>query len=227
MLKLFPWPAKSRNRQPTNQFPQLVEFSMRIRTIVATAALALLPFTASAQQAPAAAAMTASAPGEFVGMVEAQVSLLVKAIDKPTRAVVLQDEQGEEMVITASDAVKNFDQITVGDHVVASYTQTLVMKLKKGSGDLRMRIDSSNQQAAKLGDKPAAEAEKEVTFLADVDAVDRKTQMITLRGAKRTVKLKIKDPEQLKLIHKGDQIEGVYSEAIAVSVVPAPAKKAK
>jgi len=200
---------------------------MRIRTLVATAALALLPFAVSAQQAPAAAAMTASAPGEFVGMVEAQVSLLVKSIDKATRAVVLQDDQGEEMVITASDAVKNFDQIKVGDHVVAAYTQTLVMKLKKGGGDLRVRVDSSNQQAAKPGDKPAAAAEKEVTFIADVDAVNRKTQMITLRGAKKTVNLKIKDPEQLKLINKGDQIEGVYSEAVAVSVVPAPVKKTK
>ncbi|MEF8722529.1 MAG: hypothetical protein V5B30_08000 [Candidatus Accumulibacter delftensis] len=198
--------------------------SRTIRSLVATAALALLPFAVSAQQAPESAVMTASAPGEFVGMVEAQVSLAVKAIDKATRAVVLQNEQGEETVITASDAVKNFDQIKVGDRVVASYTQTLVMKLKKGGGDLRVRIDSSSQQSAKPGDKPAAAVVDDVAFIADVDAVDRKTQMITLRGAKKTVKLKIKDPEQLKLINKGDQIEGVYSEAVAVSVLPAAAK---
>ncbi|MQM32333.1 MAG: hypothetical protein CRU78_18305, partial [Candidatus Accumulibacter phosphatis] len=97
-------------------------------------------------------------------------------------------------------------------------------KLKKGGGDLRVRVDSSNQQAAKPGDKPAAAVVDDVAFIADVEAVDRKTQMITLRGAKKTVKLKIKDPEQLKLINKGDQIEGVYSEAVAVSVIPAPAK---
>ncbi|WP_374680752.1 hypothetical protein [Accumulibacter sp.] len=198
-----------------------------IRRLVATAALALLPFAVSAQQAPAAAAMTATAPGEFVGMVEAQVSLVVDAIDKATRALVLKDDQGEKMVITASDAVKNFDQIKVGDQVVARYTQTLVMALKKGGGDLRVRIDSNDQAAAKPGDKPAAAVEKDVAFIADVQAVDRKTQMITLRGARKTMKLKIKDPEQLKLINKGDQIEGVYSEAVAVSVVPAAAKKAQ
>ena len=197
------------------------------RNLVATAALttlALLPFAVSAQQTPESAVMTASAPGEFVGMVEAQVSLVVKAIDKATRAVVLQNEKGEETVITASDAVKNFDQIKVGDHVVASFTQTLVMKLKKGGGDLRVRVDSSSQQTAKPGDKPAAAVVDDVAFIADVEAVDSKTQMITLRGAKKTVKLKIKDPEQLKLIKTGDQIEGVYSEAVAVSVIPAPAK---
>ena len=33
-----------------------------------------------------------------------------------------------------------------------------------------------------------------------------------------------KDPEQLKLIKKGDQIEGVYAGAVSISVEPAPAK---
>ena len=203
---------------------------MRIQTAIATAAaLALLPFAVAAQQAPAAAAMTATVPGEFVGMVEAQVALVVDSIDKASRVVVLKDDQGEKMAITASDAVKNLDQIKVGDQVIASYTQTLVMALKKGGGDLRVSIDSSDTATAKPGDKPAAYTERDVTFIADVQAVDRKTQTITLRGAKKTVQLKIKDPEQLKLINKGDQIEGVYSEAVAVSVVPAStaAKKAK
>ena len=197
---------------------------MRIHTAVAAATFALLPLAVTAQQAPAAAAMTATAPGEFVGMVEAQVSLVVDSIDKASRVVVLKDDQGEKMAITASDAVKNFDQIKVGDQVIASYTQTLVMALKKGGGDLRVRIDSSDTATAKPGDKPAAYTERDVTFIADVQAVDRKTQTISLRGAKKTVQLKIKDPEQLKLINKGDQIEGVYSEAVAVSVIPAPAK---
>ena len=200
---------------------------MRIHTAVAAATFALLPLAVTAQQAPAAAAMTATAPGEFVGMVEAQVSLVVDSIDKASRVVVLKDDQGEKMAITASDAVKNFDQIKVGDQVIASYTQTLVMALKKGGGDLRVRIDSSDTATAKPGDKPAAYTERDVTFIADVQAVDRKTQTITLRGAKKTIQLKIKDPEQLKLINRGDQIEGVYSEAVAVSVVPAAAKKAQ
>lgn len=50
---------------------------------------------------------------------------------------------------------------------------------------------------------------------------------MTLRGALKTVTLKVKDPEQLKLINKGDQVEGMYAEAIAVAVVPAGAKAKK
>ena len=201
---------------------------MRIRTAVATAALvALLPFAVSAQQAPATEALTAVGPGQFVGVVESQVSLVVEAIDPASRGIVLKDAQGEKMAIIASDAVKNFDQIKVGDKVVASYTQGLEMTLKKGGGMLRERVESSSAGSAKPGDKPAAYVTNEVAFVADVTAVDRKKQTITLRGAKKTVKLKIRDPEQLKLISKGDQVEGVYAQAVAVSVVSAPAKAKK
>ncbi|WP_300320301.1 hypothetical protein [Accumulibacter sp.] len=200
---------------------------MRIRSAIIAAALALLPFAAPAQQAPVAEALTAVAPGHFVGVVESQVSLVVDSIDAPARTLVLKDAAGKKIAFVASDAVKNFDQIKVGDKVVASYTQGLDMTLVKGGGALRERVDSSSAGAAKPGDKPAAYATEEVAFIADVTAVDRKKHTITLRGATKTVKLKIKDPEQLKLINKGDQVEGVYAQAIAVSVVPAAAAKMK
>jgi len=47
-----------------------------------------------------------------------------------------------------------------------------------------------------------------------------------LRGPKRTVDLKLRDPEQIKLIKVGDQVEATYQEAVAVSVEPAKPKPA-
>ena len=200
---------------------------MRIRAALATAALALFPFAVSAQQPAVAEGMTAVAPGKFAGVVEAKVTLVVDSIDKASRSVVLKNAKGETMKVVAGDEIKNFDQIKVGDNVVASYTQGLVMTLKKGGGALRERIDSSEKGAAAAGEKPAGYEVKEVTFVADVQQVDLKKQTVTLRGAVKTVRLKIKDPEQLKLIKKGDQVEGVFAEAVAVSVVPAPGKAKK
>lgn len=213
---------------PSSLFSSLVQESlMRLCTALATAALALMPLAVSAQQAPAAEALTAVAPGKFAGMIEAKVTLVVESIDKATRGVVLKDAKGDQIKIVAGDEVKNFDQIKVGENVIATYTQGLVITLKKGGGALRERIDSGETASAAKGEKPAGYEVKEVTFVADVQQVDRKNQTVTLRGATRTVRLKIKDPEQLKLIKKGDQVEGVYAEAVAVSVVPAPAKGKK
>ena len=44
---------------------------MRIRTAILTAALALLPLAAAAQQPATAEALTAVGPGHFAGVVEA------------------------------------------------------------------------------------------------------------------------------------------------------------
>lgn len=198
---------------------------MRIRAALATAALVLFPLAVSAQQPAVAEGLAAVGPGKFAGIVEATVSLLVESVDKASRTVVLKDADGKQMKIVAGDEVKNFDQIKAGDKVSIRYTQELVMEVKKGGGQLRERIDSSQQGAAAPGQRPAAFEAKEVAFVADVQQVDRKKQTVTLRGAQRTVTLKIRDPEQLKMINKGDQVEGVYSEAIAVAVTPPRARK--
>jgi Cu/Ag efflux protein CusF len=43
-----------------------------------------------------------------------------------------------------------------------------------------------------------------------------------LRGPKgHLVDLQVKDPEQLKRIKQGDQVEAVYTEALAIKVEPA------
>jgi hypothetical protein len=65
-----------------------------------------------------------------------------------------------------------------------------------------------------------AAAGRRVTVVGDVINVDASTQTVTVRGAQHTVDLPIRDPEQFKLIAKGDQIEAQYIEAAAVSVVP-------
>jgi hypothetical protein len=145
---------------------------MRIRAALATAALALFPLVVSAQQPAVAEGLTAVAPGKFAGVVEAKVTLVVDSIDKASRSVVLKNAKGETMKVVAGDEVKNFDQIKVGDNVVASYTQGLVMTLKKGGGALRERIDSSEKGSAAAGEKPAGYEVKEVTFVADVQQVD-------------------------------------------------------
>ena len=198
---------------------------MKIRSALATAALVLLPLAASAQQ-PTADAISLVGPGKFAGVVEETVTSTVESIDKATRSVVLKRANGELLKVTAGDQIKNFDQIQVGDKVVASHTRALVLELKK-SGGVRERAESSDRGSAKPGEKPAGYEAKEVKFVADVQKVDLKKQVVTLRGVDHTVKLKVKDPAQLKLIKKGDQVEGVYAEAVAISVNAAPAKAKK
>ena len=196
---------------------------MKMNRLLATAALVLLPLTATAQQ-PATEGVSLVGPGKFAGVIEATVTSTVESIDKATRSVVLKRANGELLKISAGEQIKNFDQIQVGDKVVARHTQALVLELKKGGAGVRERAESSDKGSAKPGDKPAGYEANQVNFVADVQKVDLKKQIVTLRGVEHTVQLKVKDPEQIKLIKKGDQVEGVYAEAVAISVVAAPVK---
>ena len=67
-------------------------------------------------------------------------------------------------------------------------------------------------------------AGRQVTITADVIAVDPATQTVTLKGPKHTADLKVRDPEQFKLIKVGDQVEANYTGALAIAVEPAANK---
>ena len=51
--------------------------------------------------------------------------------------------------------------------------------------------------------------------------------MVVVRYAEAlSLELKLRDPEQVKLVKVGDQVEATYREAVAISVEPAPKAKA-
>ena len=110
--------------------------------------------------------------------------------------------------------------LKVGDQVDLQYIEALSLELKKGGGMVVGRTDTGGTAAAKKGETPAGAVGRQVTVVADVVAVDPAKQVVTLKGPKNTVDLRIPDPEQFKRIAKGDQIEAKYTQALAVSVDP-------
>lgn len=190
-------------------------------------ALSFAALPAFAQQAPAAAAVVASEPGKAVAAEKVQASVVVTAIDKATRKLTLKDASGKVFDLTAGDEVKNFAQIKVGDEVVVEFVRALSLELKKGGG-IRERRDAAATAVAKPGEKPAAAAGRRVSGVADVIDVNEAAKTITLKGAKgNVVELNVKNPDQFKVVKKGDQVEFEYVEAVAVSVQPAPKKDTK
>jgi Cu/Ag efflux protein CusF len=56
-------------------------------------------------------------------------------------------------------------------------------------------------------------------------AVNPQTRKVTVKGPQgNTVDLMVENPDTLKNIKKGDQVEAVYTEALAISVEPAGKK---
>ncbi len=190
-----------------------------------TTAVAAGALPAQAQQPRAeGAAMIASAPGRAEAVRALKISATVTAIDKASRTVTLKGPQGREMPVVAGPEVRNFDQIHVGSQVVVGYVEALALELKKGASGVPARAASDAMARAPAGGTPGAAAASRVTVTADVTALDPATQTATLKGPRRTVDLHVPDANQFKLIAVGDKIEATYTEAVAITIEPAPKK---
>jgi hypothetical protein len=163
----------------------------------------------------------ASAPGQVGVAQTVDVTATITAIDKATRDVTLKGPQGNEMTVTAGPDVRNFDKLKVGDQVAAKYVEALTLQLMKGGGQKVARTEDVGGARAKEGAQPGGVVGRRVTIVADVIGLDPDKQTVTLKGPKRTVELPVKDPEQFKLISKGDQVEATYTQALAVALEPA------
>ena len=194
-----------------------------MRTLFFGLVLSLAAMPALAQSG--AGTVTKTEPGKGATASVVRISASVEAIDPATRTLTLKGPRGNVVDLVVGPEVKRFDQIKVGDSVVVRYVQALGLELKKGGGGIRERKEKTDAAKTPAGKPPAVGVARQVTVTADVVAVNAKTQTITLKGPKRTVELKLRDPEQFKLVKVGDQVEATYVEAAAVSVEPAPAPK--
>jgi hypothetical protein len=198
---------------------------MRRLLLVSLLVVGVLALPAGAQTPATTTTQMSSEPGKVHMQQTTEMSARVVGIDRADRIVTLKGLKGNTVDVVCGDEVRNFDQIKLGDQVTARYVESLYLELKKTSSGVRERIESESATRAKLGERPAGAAVREVVVLADVTDVDPKNQTITLRGPKKTVTLPVKNPDQFKVVKKGDQVEATYTQAFAISVDITPVLK--
>jgi hypothetical protein len=154
---------------------------------------------------------------------EVKLTAQVVGIDKDLRTVTLKGPKGNVVDVLVGNDVKNFDQIKLGDFVVARYLQALTLELVKTRAGIREGAVREGAARAQPGERPAGAVARQVTVLADVIDVSPKNKTITLKGPKgNVVTLDVQNPDHFKVVKKGDQVEATYTEALALSVEPAP-----
>ena len=195
---------------------------MRYTPIAAlvAAALGLAAGTAFSQANLSGAVATAPGQAKAVAVVDAQAT--VTAVDPATRSVTLQLDDGKTRTISVGQDVRNFDQIKVGDKVRAKYVESVSIELKKDGKSVLGQTERSTLERSQPGEKPGGIAIREVSVIADVVNVDADKQLVSVKNDKGEVfELGVRDPEQLKLVKKGDQVQATYTEAVAIGLEPA------
>ena len=147
---------------------------MNTKSKVTLALMAVaLTATAFAQApAPTGGAAVASGPGAAAIVRAAELSAQVVGIDKTSRTLTLKGPKGNAVDVVAGDEVKNFDQIKVGDFVVARYAEALTLELRKTIAGPAGAVVREEAAKAKSGERPAAAGARQVTILATIVAVD-------------------------------------------------------
>ena len=197
---------------------------MNVKSSLALALIATaLAGTAVAQQpASGTGAILASEPGRAAALRTVEIAAQVISINQSTRTLTLKGERGNVVEIVAGDEVRNFDQIRIGDSVVARYAEALTLELKKTKVAAGEPAVSEELGRAKAGERPAVAGTRTITASADVVAVDPVQSTISLKGPQgNIVILDVRNPDQFKVVKVGDQVEVTYTEAVALSVEPA------
>lgn len=201
-----------------------------MRTIVhlILATLAFGPLAVQAQDKPPAKEPTiTSSPGKVRATSASKVTATVTAVDAATRTITLKGPKGKVVDVVAGDKVRNFDKIQVGDKVVVQYREALSLELRKTAGK-PSASETGVAARAQPGERPAGAVAREVQVTAEVVAVDPAKSTISLKGPRgNVVDLKVKNKDHFKVVKKGDLVDAVYSEALAISVEPAGKAAAK
>lgn len=186
--------------------------------VAATAAALALVATVHAQQLES---YKTNEPGRVGEARSIKATASIVSIDAATREVTLKGPQGREITVVAGPDVRNFDALKAGDKVDIQYVEAVTVELKKGGGLPVGAVEESAKMGAAPGATPAGASGRQVTVVGDVIDLDPATQRVTVRGAKHTVDVTVRDPEQFKRIARGDQLQATYIEAVALELQPA------
>jgi hypothetical protein len=190
------------------RFPQLTILSFTL------AAALLLAGYATAEQHEGEPAEGAVIVGEKITRHGKVVS-----IDAKTRTVVVEGEQGNQVAIVAPEDSPNFDEIKVGDPVVATYAEAVALAIAPVADAEPGASAAAVVATAPEEEAPGAVMAEQVQLRAVVKAVDPATRSVTLEvpeGGERT--LKASDAVDIERVKVGEQVSVTLTRALAISI---------
>lgn len=191
---------------------------MRITLMLALACAVALTDAALAQSA-SVSAVAAQAPGARLAGAEVSVRARVVELDRARRLATLKGPKGNVVTLEVPAEVKNFDQVRVGDELVVRYMEAIAARIEPASkSGIRERVESTGAATAAAGAMPGVATERTVEVVAVISALDPKAGTATLRGAKRTVTVKVPDGIDVSKLKVGDEVHAVMVEAVVLNV---------
>jgi hypothetical protein len=180
------------------------------------------PATSSSSSAVAATPETR--PGR-IEVETAETTAMVVAVDRVTRVIILQTQDGNKAGYTLGPEVVNFDQIKVGDQVRAAVVYRTALFLGKSGGATPQSSDTVAVARAPLGAKPGLKVVETTDITVKVLAVDReKREVIVQTGDTDPATVKVDKSIDLTPVAAGDNVFMRVTKSFAIAVEKADKK---
>ena len=147
------------------------------------------------------------------------VEATVEAVDYDQRTATLKRTEVETITIKVDKAAKNFDQVKVGDQVIAEYIELVAIFVPQPNEPATAE-GMNRLQVALKNKRPDGIAVKTTEITATVEAIDYHNSTVTLKGPQGGAVTLNVDPEDKKFyrVKVGHELVVQFTEAIAINV---------
>jgi len=184
----------------------------RILAAATAVSLAVIACAVSAQERAAV----------VVGQTEAVVKVV--NMDRKARTVTFQGPRGRLVTLKVPKEAQNLGQVKIGSTFKVRYVEAVAVALQRGGA-----ASASAEQTVRLAPKggtPGGVVVNTTRISATVEAIDYTNREVAVKGPKgRIVALKVSDDVQgFADVTIGDRITLVFTEALAMEMLPAGPK---
>ena len=129
----------------------------------------------------------------------------VEAINRATRIVTLKGLKGNFVAVHADEWVKRFNDLKVGDEVVATYSESVAVSRRR-RGEAAPSKDKETFTPDKR--KPGSPTTVQPTITISVEGIDRPAQILTVKGPEGlVVSFRVRDLKSLEGLQVGDIVD--------------------
>ena len=177
--------------------------------------------TSSTENATTAApAESPVARGEAAAI---QAAFSVEAVDVEKRLITLKGPQGNVGEYEVGEQVQRLAEIKAGDKINAEYKVAAVAELRAPTAEEKSApvVEVTATERASAEAPPAGGIARAVRVLTTVDALDRASQSLTVKGPEgNTVTLHVEDPTVFDQLTVGQTIVVTFAETLVLAVQP-------
>jgi hypothetical protein len=151
----------------------------------------------------------------------------VEKIDAKKRQLTLKGSQGKRVTLTATENIKRFDEIEVGDSVRAEYLTFLRAEFREPTAEEKATplVVLSEVARAPKEVAPAGVVGAVVKAVVEVVAIDTEEKLVAIQGPRGNFTvLPVRDEAVLRNLSLGEVVIMTYAEAVALSLEKEEAK---